>query len=156
MCDLYRLLQRQPSDDGRRCYNLTANYCNRNCLRPVSRTPITEDYRPMRAPTLTIVTMDGERIASQHTCDATYCHHISVPTEIAVCPDCFAGLLASPDEIEHAIGNLYKVFTFAIYCLNSDDHGAEMTEDWFDTYDAVGEWFETIFVDYSVCSVYKH
>jgi hypothetical protein len=102
-----------------------------------------------------VVTIGSERIASVFTCTRD-CDLIPVPAEIAVCPDCFAGLIAIPNEIESAIGNLHKVLVPTIYCRHSDDHGTVMTEDWFDTYDAVANWFETIFVDYSVCSLDKH
>jgi hypothetical protein len=68
-------------------------------------------------------------------------------------PDCFAGLLAMPDAVEHVTGNLYKAFNPVIYCRYGRDHGEVMTKDWFEIYDAVADWFETIFIDYPFCSL---
>jgi hypothetical protein len=58
---------------------------------------------------------------------------IPVPT-IALCPDCFAGLFATPNEFQGAVSgiNLYKISVPTIYCRHSDDHGSATTEDWFE------------------------
>jgi hypothetical protein len=48
--------------------------------------------------------------------------------------------------------DLWKVVTSILYYENNDCHGDHMTDDWYDTYDAVGDWFETILIKCDLAS----
>jgi hypothetical protein len=81
---------------------------------------------------------------------------IPVPHEVAVCPDCGANLNALPNEMGSAARgiDLWRVFVPTLYCQTEDRHGEQMTDEWLDTYDALGEWFETILVKCRLASSY--
>jgi len=52
-----------------------------------------------------------------------------VPREVAVCPDCEAGLSASPYELEIVTPgiDLWKVFVPTLYCQSDKCRGDQMT-----------------------------
>jgi hypothetical protein len=78
---------------------------------------------------------------------------VPVPANIAVCPDCFGSLEAMPNEFERCGRTIdtYKVYMPTIYCQNNRQHGDNFTEadkDWFQTYEAVSDYFDTITVKF--------
>ena len=83
---------------------------------------------------------------------------IAVPREIAICPDCGASLNALPNEMDSVTPgiDLWKVFVPILFCQSGEGHGDQMTNEWWDTYAAVGEWFETILIKCGLGSVLWH
>src|SRR5262245_18527870 len=67
-----------------------------------------------------------------------------IPREVAVCADCDADLRVVPNELESVGIDLCMVFMPILDCRNNECHADHMTNEWYDIYNAVDDWFETI------------
>src|SRR5262245_7323474 len=71
---------------------------------------------------------------------------IPIPTQIAVCPNCGGTLEAVANVREQVVGNIYKVSVPTIFCTKYTKHGDSDSDEWWDIYDTVSQWMDTISV----------